>query len=135
MDKMYQRGIFAKTKTTFFLLFPFSPNFAWRLWPGFPIDGHSYFANNVRLYIFAISHINLPNLFSGIPSHDTPPRTTCRISNARHPGPHVRERLEIIRHHRRPISVIHHIDQSSPTHHRQNTTQMDHYKNHPFHLT
>jgi hypothetical protein len=37
MDKMYQRGIYKKNFT-----FPlaFSPNFVWRLWPGFPIDGH-----------------------------------------------------------------------------------------------
>jgi hypothetical protein len=41
MDKMYQRDIFTKKNTTYFFCFSsFSPNFAWRLWPGFPIDGH-----------------------------------------------------------------------------------------------
>jgi hypothetical protein len=39
MDKMSQRGILM----SFFYFSPFSlfsPNFACRLWPGFPIDGH-----------------------------------------------------------------------------------------------
>jgi hypothetical protein len=33
----------------FFLDFPFSPfspNFSWRLWPGFPIDGHICLISN-----------------------------------------------------------------------------------------
>jgi hypothetical protein len=37
MDKMYQSGIFTKKIINCFY---FSPNFAWRLWSGFPIDGH-----------------------------------------------------------------------------------------------
>jgi hypothetical protein len=38
MDKMYQRGIFIY----FFTFTPSSLNFAWRLWPGLPIDSHRY---------------------------------------------------------------------------------------------
>jgi hypothetical protein len=40
MDKIYQRGIFTKQKLVLGCFSPFSPNFVWRLWPGFPTDGH-----------------------------------------------------------------------------------------------
>jgi hypothetical protein len=40
MDKMYQRVSLLKKTLKKLYFSPFSPNFARRLWPGFPMDGH-----------------------------------------------------------------------------------------------